>query len=598
VQILDWAVVAAFVLGVVLIGLYFTRRASKSVDEYFIAGRTIPWWLAGTSMLATSFASDTPLHTTRIIREQGLSGGWFYWTSIFGGVVIAFVFSRLWRRTGVVTDNQYIELRYSGKPAAVLRGGLALFKSVFLEILTMAWITRGMTKIVRAITHMPEHIALPVAGEVNTDVLVVVGLLVLTLTFSVASGYWGVVTTDLAEFSVAMIGAVVLAVVAMQKVGGQSGLRSGLTAMGREHALDFMPSFSGEGMSLFVFGIYAGVLWWSSAGVDGSGHRAQRLLSCKNEQHAIAAGVWSLAVTWLIRSWPWYVAALASLILYPQLVDGEAAYPMMVADLLPVGLKGLMVASFVSAFMATIEAHYNLCASYVLNDVYRRFLVKQRSDHHYVNASRWVTLGVAAVAGSVAMLLGSVLGAFRFKMELMSGLGLVFVLRWFWWRINAVTELVALGTSITTALLLNALGVAGDGADGSAIRLLIVVGVSAVAGIGTALLTHPEPEEHLLAFYKRVRPPGFWGPIAARATREEGAPIQSGFGIATVLQMVSAMIFVFCGMFGLGKVILGETALGGTLIAVAALAGTFTIRTVLRSNEPPEAELELRSAEP
>lgn len=588
-QLLDWAVVVAFVLGVVLIGLYFTRRASKSVEDYFVAGRSIPWWLAGTSMLATSFASDTPLHTTRVIREQGLSGGWFYWTSIFSGVVIAFVFSRLWRRTGVVTDNQYIELRYAGRQAAWLRGGLAIFKSVFLEIITMAWITRGMTKIVRAITHLPEDVTLPVVGDVSADALVVVALLVLTLSFSVASGYWGVVTTDLAEFSVAMIGAVVLAVVAMQRVGGAEGLKAGLAAEGREGALDLIPDLSGESTGLLVFGVYVGVMWWASAGVDGSGQRAQRLLSCKTEQHAIAAGVWSLAVQWLIRSWPWYVTALASLVLYPKLADGEAAYPMMVADLLPVGLKGLMVASFVSAFMATIEAHYNLCASYVLNDVYRRFLVKDRSGEHYVRASRWVTLGVAAAAGGVALLLGSVLGAFRFKMELMSGLGLVFVLRWFWWRVNATTELVTLGTSIVTALSLNAFeATSGGGAAGSAMRLLGVVLVSGIAALVTALTTRPEPEDHLLAFYTKVRPPGFWGPIAARADRE-GTPVDSGFGKKTVAQIAIALVFVFCGMFGLGKVILGEPALGGSLIAVAALTGTLTIRSVLRQ-KPPEEE--------
>jgi Na+/proline symporter len=580
--VIDWVVVVVFMACVTGVGLYFTKRASKSMDDFFVAGRTIPWWLAGTSMLATSFASDTPLHTTRVIREQGLAGAWFYWIGIFQGVVIAFLFSRLWRRTGVVTDNEFIELRYAGPRAARLRGALAVFKSLFLEILTMAWITLGMTKIVKAIMGLPDAFTIPVLGSVPSEYVVVVVLLVLTLSFSVASGFWGVVTTDLAEFAVAMVGAVVLSVVAVQKVGGIEGLKAGLakSAPLHEATLDFMPRLGAEGVSVFVFSIYMGVQLWAHAGIDGSGQRAQRLLACKDERHAIAAGVWSLAVTWLIRSWPWYIAALASLILYPNLADSETAYPRMVAELLPVGLKGLMVASFVSAFMASIEAHYNLVASYAMNDVYRRFVAKKRTDEHYVKASRWMTLSVAVVAGIVTLLLPSVLGAFRFKMELMAGLGLVFILRWFWWRVNATTEIVALGTSIIVALTLNALPLTrGGGAEASAIRLLTVVVVSAVAAIVTMYATPHEPLDHLAKFYAKVKPPGAWGPVAKHAGLEKQ---DSGFGLVILGQILVAIVFVFSGMVGLGKIILGDLGQGIALIALAVVAGAITIRWVLR----------------
>lgn len=584
---LDWAVVAAFLLASALIGLIYARRASKSVAEFFVGGRSIPWWLAGTSMLATSFASDTPLHTTRAIREGGLANAWFYWNGIIGGVLVAFVFSKLWRRAAVVTDNELIELRYTGKPAAVLRGGMAVFKSFFLEIITMAWITLGMVKIVRAIVELPETV--PMFGlAVPSDVLVVTLLLGLALAFSVASGFWGVVATDVIEFTVAMVGAITLAVIAMIKVGGPSGLKAGLatsgTAIGAK-ALDFTPDFFGAGGGVLAFGVYLGMQWWARNEVDGSGQRAQRFLACKDESSAIAAGIWSLAVTWLIRSWPWYLAALASLVLYPTLADGETAYPRMVADLMPIGLKGLMVASFFAAFMGTMEAHYNMTASYALNDVYKRFIAKDKDEKHYVRASRILTVIVAFFAGVATLLLPSVLGAFRFKIELVAGIGLILILRWLWWRVSAVTEISALLTSVVTALTLNVLLVApkGEEAHYFALRLLLVVTASAVVSMIATYLYGPEPKEKLLAFYRQVRPPKWlWGPIA----KEAGDVGPSGIGWDTAGQAALSIVFVFSGMIGLGKVLLAEFAVGITLLVIAAVSGVVGLRWVFGRKAP------------
>lgn len=578
--LVDWIIVVVFLVGVTGVGMWFARRAGKNMDEYFVAGRTIPWWLAGTSMLATSFASDTPLHTTRMIREHGLGGAWFYWGGIPAAVVIAFFFSRLWRRTGVTTDNELIELRYGGKPAAVLRGGLAVFKMLFLEILTMAWITLGMTKIVKAIMGLPDVLLVPGVGEVRSEIVVLVVLLVVTVAFSVASGFWGVVSTDLAEFATAMTGAVVLAVVAIQKVGGMSGLKAGLAKVAPmgSNTLSFWPTLSSDGVTILALSTYLGVQWWANAFVDGSGYRAQRLLACKDERHAIAAGIWSLTITWLVRSWPWYLAALASLVLYPHITDSEAVYPTMVSELLPIGLKGIMVASFVSAFMGTMEAHYNLCASYMVNDLYKRFVARERDARHYVTASRWMTLAVALLAGGLTLLLPSVLGAFRFKMELMAGLGLAIVLRWVWWRITAVTEITALVVSVSTALTLNAIGWPGEGSDAhrSALRLLVVVVVSTVASIIATLATRPEGEAHLVEFYRRVRPPGFWGPIA----RAAGGKVSSGFGGSTVGQIALSLVFIFACMIGLGQVLLGELAIGVTSLVVGVASGAAALRWV------------------
>jgi Na+/proline symporter len=580
VTLLDWTIVVAFLVANIGIGLWFTRRASKSMTDYFVAGRTLPWWLAGTSMLATSFASDTPLHTTRAIRENGLAGAWFYWGGIIGGLVVALVFSKLWRRAGVVTDNEFMELRYAGKPAAVLRGGMAAFKAFFLEILTMAWITLGMTKIAKSILDLPPTVT---AFELPTEVVVVAVLLITSMIFSAAAGLWGVVTTDLLEFGTAMLGAIVLCVVALHKVGGPSGLRAGLktaSPMG-ERALDYLPSLAdGEGLTIFAVAVYLGVQWWSNNQIDGTGQRAQRFLACKDDRNALAAGIWSVAVQNVIRSWPWYIAALASIVLYPTLADDEAAYPLMVKELLPIGVKGLMVASFFAAFMGTMEAHYNLSASYATNDVYRRFMKRDGSPKHYVRASRVITILIASLAGVVALLLPSVLGTFRFKMELVAGLGLVYVLRWMWWRVNATTEIVALLASVTTAVSLYQLpSFAGDTAHDSAVRLFTVVAVSASCAFIASLLSKPEPREHLIAFYRKVRPPQLlWRPIADEA----GDVPASGLSWTTLPQIGVAIVFVFSGMIGLGELFIGSTLGGLALLALAGLTGWWSIRHISR----------------
>jgi len=577
---LDWLVVLAFLCGVMGLGMWYARRASRSMADFFVADRKIPWWLAGTSMLATSFASDTPLHTTRAIREGGLAAAWFYWNGIIGGLIVAFVFAKLWRRAGVVTDNELIELRYSGNRAAVLRGGLALFKSLVLEILTMAWITLGMTKIVKSILGLSSSVAIPGFGEVPSEILVVACLVTLAVAFSIASGFWGVISTDIVEFSVAMTGAIILAVVALQKVGGVAGLREGLQKHGgTSDAMSFWPDVGNDGVSPFAFAVYLGVMWWANSQIDGSGQRAQRFLACKDERDAVAAGVWNMAVQYVLRSWPWYVTALASLILYPQVTDSEAVYPQMVADLMPLGLKGLMVASFFAAFMGTMEAHYNLTASYAVNDVYKRFVAPGRDERHYVRASRWMTLVVAVLAGVGALLLPSVLGAFRFKMELIAGVGLVYVLRWLYWRVNASTEIAALLASVVTAVFLNNWSVtAGGGAHQSSVRLVGVVIVSALVALVVTFLTRPEPQEHLDAFYRRVRPPRLlWGPVANRV----GALPDSGLGGWHVLTQIGvSAVFVFSGMLGLGQLVLGDPAVAAGLLALAAVTGVLTVRTV------------------
>jgi Na+/proline symporter len=399
-------------------------------------------------------------------------------------------------------------------------------------------------------------------------VALVAVLIVLVLIYSVSSGLWGVVVTDMIEFVVAMGGALLLAVIAWSEVGGLEGLRTGLAEHSPQGiaALDFFPEVSPRDMGGLALAVYLGVLWWANGGIDGSGKRAQRFLACKNEAHAVGSGVWNIAVQWILRSWPWYVTALASIVLYPDLVDHEAAYPRMMADLLPVGLKGLMVAAFLAAFMSTVDTHLNLSSSYFVNDLYKRFFRPDESDAHYVRVARFSLIGLAVVVGGVALLLPSVLYALKLKMELIAGVGLVLVLRWFWWRINAWSELSALATSIATATALQFSSL--NGPEEFPVRILIILGISSVVWIAVTFATSPEPPEHLERFYRRVFPSRRgWGPIAERAPE-----VQPGIGRHVWLQAVLCGVFAFCGMFGVGRVLLGDPVQGGLLLIIAAVS--------------------------
>jgi len=559
---LDWAVVAVFMLVILGVGFVFSKKASADMSSFFLSGRNLPWWLAGTSILATSFASDTPLHVTRVIREDGLGGVWFYWSGIFTHLIVTFYFARMWRRSGVVTDAEMIELRYAGKNAALLRGLLGSVRGLLFEGLTLAWVILGMTKVVVVVLGLPAETQLPVLGAVDTGVFVVVVLLVMVLVYSVTAGLWGVVVTDFIEFIVAMGGAILLAVISFQKAGGSAGLEAKLPP----GTLDFFPeSLDKAGLALAV---YLGVQWWANDSIDGSGKRAQRFLACKTEADALGSGVWNVAVQWIVRTWPWYVTALCSIVLFPDLPDDEGAYPRMMNELLPVGLRGLMVASFLAAFMSTVDTHLNLCSAYLTNDVYKRFLAKERDDKHYVLASRVMLIAVAAIMGWAALNLQSVLDAFKLKMELMAGIGLVIVLRWFWWRINAVSELVALGSSIVIALVLRFLTPL-DGSEDFPVRMLPIVGGSAMLWVTATMLTKPEPTEHLASFYRAVRPPRWlWGPVA-----EQNPDVDSGIGYATFGQAMLCGVFAFSGMFGIGKLILGAPGVGLFLCVVCAGTG-------------------------
>ena len=586
---LDWIVVAVFLGGVIVVGLYLSRRASGSMEDYFISGRNLPWWLAGTSILATSFSSDTPLHVTRVIRESGLGGAWFYWNGIISGLLVAFFFARLWRRAGIITDAEFIELRYSGRPAATLRAVIALFRSLVLELITLSWVILGMTKIMRTVLGLPEKLQISLgasAWTVDADVAVVVVLVAVALVYSTTSGLWGVVVTDFIEFFVAMVGAIALAVLAMRQVGGVEGLRAGLASshLGAG-ALDILPGPSAVQLPAVALVTFLGIQWWANTEIDGSGKRAQRFLACRDERHALASGIWNMAVQWLLRSWPWYLTAIASVVILPRVADHEAVYPQLIAQLMPVGLKGLMVAAFLAAFLSTIDSQLNLSASYLINDLYRRFWIRDREPAHYVAVSRVAVVLLALCSTALALGIPSVLDAFRFKMELMAGLGLVYLLRWFWWRVSAWTELVALGAGVLTCLLLHLFSPFDPAmikSEAFAWRLIIIVATSAVLALTCTMILPPEPLSKLEQFYRRVNPPALlWGPVA----RPQDTP--STITSSTLAQYLLAVVAVFSGMFGLGKLLLGELPVGLALAALFVVTGAVVLRWIFGSQIRP-----------
>ncbi|HEX9860826.1 MAG TPA: sodium:solute symporter family protein, partial [Nitrospirota bacterium] len=436
---LDWALIAAFMALSLLIGAVLTRRAGSSTDEFFLSGRNMPWWLAGSSMVATAFAADTPLYITSLIRTKGIYENWQWWCFLMNGLLSVFFFARLWRRSGVVTDVELTEMRYSGPEAAVLRGFKAIYFTVFINTIIKAQVVLAMAKIMAVFFGVGKWEAIVVSSSV-------------TIAYTLMSGYWGVILTDFFQLILAMLGAVILAVVAVSQAGGLAGLPDRITDMypGSSYTNFFPPVDGGLfGPAALTFISYMGVIWWARYSSDGNGVVVQRMASCKDERHAVIGTLFFNVLNYAIRSWPWILTGLASLILYPVVAgeDPDMVYPTMVVEMLPSGLKGLMVVSFFAAFMSTISVHLNLSSAYFVNDFYRRFIKKDATDRHYINASRAAALVFSVITGFVAYEATSIIGIFKFLLAFGSGTGMVYIIRWYWWRINAWSEISAMAAS-------------------------------------------------------------------------------------------------------------------------------------------------------
>jgi solute:Na+ symporter, SSS family len=564
----DWAIIAAYFLISLAIGLYYSSRAGKNVGEYFLSGRNLPWWLAGTSMVATTFAADTPLAVAGLVARNGIAGNWIWWNAALGSTLTVFFFARLWRRAGIMTDVEFAELRYAGRPAALLRGFRALYLGLPINFIIIGWVNLAMAKI----------LAVTMGWNRLTAVL---ASLAITGFYSALSGLWGVVVTDFFQFVFAMSGTIALAWFAMRvpAVGGIDGLRRALPAS----TFEFLPRLgeSSDSISagpalalpLAAFLAYVGVQWWASwyPGQEpgGGGYIAQRMMSARDERHSFLATLWFTIAHYCLRPWPWIVVGLASLVLYPDLADKEAGYVMVMRDHLPAGWRGMLLGAFFAAYMSTISTQLNWGTSYIVNDFYRRFVNSNRDEHHYVWISRTATIVTMVAAAIVTFYLESIRQAWEFVLESGAGIGLVLILRWYWWRVNAWSEITAMVAPAIGFLFLKSFTTIAF-----PYTLLYLVAWTTFCWLVVTMLTPPEPQSHLVAFYRRVRPGGpGWGPIARIAGGARPEPIG---GLAGV--WIAGWILVYAMLFGIGATVLGEVARGAVYFAGAGIAAAVVVR--------------------
>jgi len=596
----DWAIVVAYFVLSAGIGLYFTKRGGESLSEYFLSGRQVPWWLAGTSMVATTFAADTPLVVTGLVVAHGVAGNWLWWNMLMSGMLTVFFFARLWRRARVMTDVEFAEIRYAGKPAAVLRGFRAVYLALPINLIILGWVTRAMVKILTISLGL--HDVQLFGTTVSGDVMAVAICFIVTVAYSSAAGMWAVLWTDLIQFVIKMTAVIVLAVFAVKAVGGMGALKSGLAAhFGSETAaLSVLPvSIAPNGgglvayawMPLLSLAVFLSVQWWAAwypgAEPGGGGYIAQRIFSAKTERDGVLATLFFQVAHYALRPWPWIVTGLATILLYPNLVDKESGYVHAFVDLLPSPWRGFMMAGFAAAYMSTVGTQLNWGASYLVNDFYKRFVNRTATEHHYVTVSRWTTVGLFLAAGYVTMHLSSVEKAWELLLALGAGTGLVLILRWYWWRINAWSEISAMVSSFVMALWLFGklafLGirapalVVGDSPNATAWRMIITVAVTTVAWLATTFLTSPEPNSILDSFYQRVRPGGYgWLPVSRRlGYGHEQIP----GGALAWTNWIAGIIAVYGTLFGIGKLVFGETVTGLIMVVIAIVAFAWIARS-------------------
>jgi len=561
---LDWTIVAAFLLISIAIGLAVRRRAGTSLEAYFVSNRAVGWWLAGTSIAATAFSSDTPLLITGMVRRRGMWGVWEVWALGISTMLAVFVFAKLWKRANVMTEVELVELRYSGRAAAFLRG----FKAVYWGLLYNsyiigAWPVTGMAWVLQETTGLSRMEA-------------IVGCVLVGTVYTSLSGLWGVLLTDAFQFLWAMVGAVILAVYAVGAVGGLDALASRLQGTGALDVIPPMAAAGGDGLLASPFSWFLGLMlvqWWAWKNTDGGGVIVQRLVSCKDERHAMLSVLWFNIAHYCLRSWPWILTALASIVLVPNwellnavdAVDHERAYPRLIMMLLPTGLRGILVASFFAAFLSTISTQLNWGASYLLNDGYKRFVNRHASERHYLAVARTLPFVLAAGGMAVAFSNKSIGAAFTAVLHLTAGVGPVYLLRWFWWRINPWSEIAAMSASLPVWLLRRHLFTALSLPEESILGLLTMVLGTALVWVPATLCTPPVDRATLAQFYQRVRPPGWWGSLAREA------PERPRWGLS-LLQWLTATYALLATTIGPLELLVGSRTAGVAWCVSAALA--------------------------
>lgn len=592
---IDWSIIVAYIGFSLSVGIYFSKRAASNTEEYFLSGRSLPWWVVGTSMVATTFAADTPLAITEFVRGPGIWQNWFWWNLLMGSLLGVFLFSRLWRRAEVLTDNELLEIRYSGKPAAFLRAFKAGYFSILYNFIVMGWVINAMASVVSVMLNMDKWTAVWLC-------------VFIALVYAILSGFWGVVVTDLVQFCIAMFGSIALATIALDHVGGMDNLLLKLSQlMGsdavNENTLKFIPPVPDAAYNTSTFWespfskflIFITVMWWSHHGTDGGGYIIQRMSSAKNERHALLATLWFNLAHYALRVWPWIIVAVVSIVMFPMIpasyseLGVKAGYPLVMNSLLGPGLKGILIVSFLAAFMSTIDTHLNWGASYLINDVYKRFFKPNESEKHYVFIGKIITVVLMILAAFTALKMQSISKAWEFIFSMGAGIGLVLILRWFWWRINAWSEITALATSIIITITLELIAWSQTISAGETYslfgaapvlfgitlqvhhKLMIIVPCAIIAWVSVTFMTRPEPSDQLKIFYERVQPGGWWAPIT-KDFEHTVQPVSKGI----IVQWIAGIMMIYGFTFGIGNLIFNNFS-NAVLLIGCAFIGSYLI---------------------
>ncbi|PSL03308.1 sodium:solute symporter family protein [Cecembia rubra] len=583
ISLIDWAIILAFFVISMLIGVLTSRKAGSSAKEFFLSGRNMPWWLLGVSMVATTFSADTPNLVTDIVRTNGVSGNWVWWAFLLTGMLTVFVYAKLWRRSEVTTDLEFYELRYGGRPAAFLRAFRAIYLGVFFNVVIMATVSLAAIKIGGVMLGLKPYETLLLAS-------------VVTVIYSSLGGLKGVLLTDFFQFFIAMAGAIGAAiyVLDMPEIGSLNNL---LTHPNVADKLNLFPDFNDWNLVIPLLIMPLAIQWWATwypgAEPGGGGYIAQRMLSAKDEKNAMGATLFFNIAHYAMRPWPWIIIALSSLIIFPQVSDMQEAFPHIPVDklgndlaysamltFLPTGLIGIVLASLIAAVMSTLSTHLNWGSSYVVNDFYLRFLKPDASDKELVAVGRISTVLLMVFAAVLALALSSALEAFNILLQIGAGTGLIFILRWFWWRINAYTEIAAMIISFIVAVFFESInprfGIIDIPEHLSYLKLLYGVGITTVGWILVTLMTKPEKEEILLSFYRKVKPAAIgWKNLLNKYPEEQQEQGQLPMEIG---MMLTGSIMVYAALFSVGFWIYDQLLSAGIASLVALAGGWIIIR--------------------
>ncbi|MEO1132152.1 MAG: sodium:solute symporter family protein [Cyanobacteria bacterium J06639_1] len=578
---IDWVIVVLYLALTMAVGVYLSKRAASSVDEFFVSGRSLSWWLAGTSMAATTFSIDTPLYIAGVVGTRGIAGNWEWWSFGITHVVMIYVFAKMWRRSEIVTDAELTEMRYGGRMAAVLRGVKAFLFAVPINCIGIGYAMLAMVKVVDALELWQ---SLGIQPDSNLKLWSVVGVSIFVLIYAGFAGLWGVVVSDFFQFFLALFGALVVAAFAVNEVGGMGTLLARVQQTADWDVLAFVPlKFAGggpllawsqtAGITASTFSAYLFVQWWAFRRSDGGGEFIQRLAAAKDEAEAQKAAWWFNIMHYVVRTWPWVIVALAALVLYPDLSDRELGYPKLMLDFLPPVLLGLVVASLIAAFMSTVSTLINWGASYLTNDLYGRFLRPDASQAELVAAGRVASVLITVLSAIAAFFATDVATVFRLMIAIGTGPGLVLILRWFWWRINAAAELTAMVggffvgffTSVQPAFKIDDFG----------LRLTLTAAITALLWIAAMLLTPPESDETLDAFYRKIRP---GGPGWARQRSRTGLPPAQNLEVE-LQRVAAALLLLFGSTFLVGGFLLRDFLSGG-IAAIATVVGGVWLKRI------------------